>query len=55
MNKLEILRALAELPEEATIEDAIERLCFLSKIEKGLAQLDDGLSVSHDEVKRRFA
>lgn len=54
MNKLEILRALADLPEEATIDDAIERLSFLAKIEKGLTQLDDGLSVSHDEVRSRF-
>jgi hypothetical protein len=54
MNKQEILRALADLPEEATIEDAIERLCFLAKIEKGLTQLDGSLAISHDEIKRRF-
>ncbi|MSP61489.1 MAG: hypothetical protein EXR72_14315 [Myxococcales bacterium] len=52
--KREILDALDSLPDDATIEDAIERLCFLSKVEKGLAQLDAGEGIDHDEVKRRL-
>ena len=38
----------------ATIEDAIERLCFIAKIEEGLRQSDAGRLVSHDEVKKQF-
>lgn len=53
-SKRRILDALMELPEDVTIEEAIERLCFLAKVEKGLAQLDAGQSVSHEEVKRRL-
>jgi predicted transcriptional regulator len=49
-----ILDALKDLPPDATYEDAIERLVFLAKIEEGLAQLDAGKFVSHEEVKRRF-
>ena len=37
-----------------TVDDAIERLVFLAKIEEGLAQLDHGEGVPHDEVKRRL-
>ncbi len=52
--KERILEALRDLPSDATCEDAIERLVFLAKIEEGLAQLDAGQFISHEEVKRRF-
>lgn len=52
--KQRILDALSDLDEDASIEDAIERLYFLARAEKGLAQLDAGPSLDHDEVKRRF-
>ena len=48
------LKALENLPEDASVEDAIERLCFVAKVEKGLGELDAGDSVSHEDVKRRL-
>jgi hypothetical protein len=33
------------------MEDAIERLCFIAKIEAGLRQSDARQLVSHDEIK----
>jgi len=53
-NKQRILRALEDLPDDAIVEEAMERLYFLTKVDKGLAQLDAGLAIDHDEVKRRF-
>jgi hypothetical protein len=52
--KSEIVRAIQDLPEDATVEDAMERLYFLAKIERGLAQSESDESVSHDEIKARF-
>ncbi len=52
--KQKILKALDELPDEATLEDAIERLCFLAKVEEGLRQSERGETVSHEEAKRRL-
>ena len=49
-----IRQALDDLPEDATIDDAIERLVFLAKIDAGLAELDAGQGVPHDEVKRQL-
>jgi len=49
-----ILEALRDLPADATYDDAIERIVFLAKIEEGLAQLDAGESIPHEEIKRRF-
>jgi len=42
------------LPPDATFEDAIGQLVFLAKIDTGLAELDAGQGVPHDEVKRRL-
>ena len=30
------------------------RLVFMAEVEEGLAQLDAGQGISHEEVKRRF-
>ena len=49
-----ILQALQDLPPDATFDDAIERLVFLAKIDAGLAELDAGEGIPHDEVKRRL-
>ena len=49
-----ILEALQDLPPDATFDDAIERLVFLAKIDAGLAELDAGEGIPHDEVKRRL-
>ena len=52
--KQRAIDALKTLPDQATMEDAIERLCFIAKIEEGLRQSDAGQLVSHDDVKRQF-
>ena len=49
-----MIQAIRELPEDASVDDAIERLVFLAKIDEGLAQLDGGKGLPHDEVKRRL-
>jgi predicted transcriptional regulator len=45
---------MESLSPDASLEDAIERLVLLAKIEPGLAQLDAGQGVEHGEVKRRL-
>jgi hypothetical protein len=40
--KSEIIRAIEDLPDDATVEDAMERLYFLAKIERGLEQSESG-------------
>jgi predicted transcriptional regulator len=52
--KERIVEAMRSLPADATFDDAIERLVFLAKIEEGLAQLDAGQGISHEDLKRRL-
>jgi hypothetical protein len=49
-----MIEVIRELPEDASVDDAIERLVFLAKIEEGLSQLDRSEGIPHGEVKRRL-
>ena len=52
--KQKILQAVERLPDTATLEDAIEWLCFLAKVEEGLRQSDAGATVLHAEAIRQI-
>ena len=52
--KERVLDAVRDLPEDTTVEEAMERLYFLAKIEEGLRQADAGQTVSHEEAKQRI-
>lgn len=52
--KQRAIAALRSLDDDATIEDAIERLCFIAKIEEGLRQSESGRVIPHEEVKKQF-
>ena len=49
-----LLQTAKRLPDDASIEDAMERLLFLAKIEKGIGQADAGKMLSHDQVKAKM-
>ncbi|HKP76496.1 MAG TPA: hypothetical protein VJT67_13290 [Longimicrobiaceae bacterium] len=53
--KEQFRQAIEELPDDVTFEEALERIYFLYKVERGLAQADAGDVVDHDEVLREFA
>jgi hypothetical protein len=50
-----MLDAIAELPDDATFDDAVEKLHLLEMIDQRLADLDSGRSVTHEEARRRMA
>ena len=50
----EQLHAIAdELSAEASVEEAIEKLIVLHKVEIGLQQADEGRVIPHEEVEKR--
>ncbi len=53
--KEQMLQAIRELPDEATGEDAMERLYLLYKVERGIAQAEAGQKVSQEEAHTRMA
>ncbi len=52
--KQKIVETVEHLPDDATVEDAMERLYFLAKIERGLAESEAGKTIPHEDVKKRF-
>lgn len=52
--KQKILHVVEGLPDTATFEDVIERICFLAKIEEGIRQSDAGETVAHAEAVRQL-
>ncbi len=53
--KQQILKAIEELPDDASVEDALDRLYLLYKIERGLRQADGGELISQEEARKRMA
>ncbi|MFT3743748.1 MAG: hypothetical protein QM785_05580 [Pyrinomonadaceae bacterium] len=50
-----VIEAVKDLPENAVVEEAMERLLLLAKIERGVEQADAGKLISHAEVMQRMA
>ena len=53
--KQQILKAIEELPDDAGVEEAIDRLYLLYKIERGLRQADSGELISQEDARQRMA
>jgi predicted transcriptional regulator len=54
LDKKKIINSLRSLPEKTTVEDAMERLYLLTKIEKGIKQADEGKCISHEDAKKKM-
>lgn len=55
LTKDQMLEVIRDLPADATVDDAMERLYLREKIERGLAQADAGQKVTQEEARRRMA
>ena len=53
--KQQILKAIEDLPDDAGVEDALDRLYLLYKIDRGLRQADQGELLTQEEVRERMA
>ena len=54
MNKQTAIDSLKDMPQEFDVEDLIERLILLEKIEKGRNDVRDGHIFSHEEAKSKM-
>jgi hypothetical protein len=53
-NKQKILDIIQRLPDEVTVDHAIDELCLLHKIEIGLAQADAGDVMTNEDFKKQL-
>ncbi|MCX7010862.1 MAG: hypothetical protein NTY53_27085 [Kiritimatiellaeota bacterium] len=49
-----VMQTVKKLPADASIEDAMEQLLFLAKVEKGIQQADHGKTIPHTQVQERM-
>lgn len=58
MTKQDVLKMIEALPEDATddqISEELERIRFMAEVDAGLAELDRGEKISHEELKRSLS
>ena len=53
--KEKVHQLIENLPSDANYEDIMEAIFVQQKIERGLNQLDNGQSISHEEMKERIS
>lgn len=53
MRKDKALETINELPQEFELDELMERLVFIEKVEKGLKQLNEGKTFTHEQVKNK--
>ena len=50
--KEEILELMKQIPDDLTVDEALERLQLLYDVEQGLQEAERGETVSHEEAKQ---
>ena len=55
MTKDKVIKSIADFPEEFSVDELIERLIFIEKVNTGVEQSKDGLVVSEDELNSEIA
>lgn len=53
--KQKACEVISRMPEESTWEDILYHLYVLECIERGERDIEDGRTLTHDEVERRLA
>jgi hypothetical protein len=54
MKKHKVIETLDQLPDEFSLEDLVEKLLFIEKVEKGLKDAEEGKTLSLHEAKMRM-
>jgi predicted transcriptional regulator len=53
--KQEVLAMIERLPDEASLDEIMAELYFRMQVDAGLAELDAGQGIPHEEVERRVS
>ena len=49
-----VLEVMNSLPADTSVEEAMERLYFLTQVETGLRQSEEGQVITHEEARARL-
>ncbi len=54
LTKTNVIESLKVLPDNFTIDELLEHLVFVQKVEEGLKQSENGNTISSEEAKKRL-
>jgi hypothetical protein len=54
MKKETVIAGIKDLPKEFSLEQIIERLIFIDKVEQGRQAVEEGRTYTHEEAKQRL-
>jgi predicted transcriptional regulator len=54
LTKEKVINSVAALPEQFSIDDLVERLILIEKIELGIDQTQKGMTFTIEEVKEKI-
>ena len=54
LTKTNVIESLKVLPDNFTIDELLEQLVFVQKVEEGLKQSENGETISSAEAKKRI-
>jgi hypothetical protein len=54
MKKAQLIEQIQDFPEEFSLDDLIERLLVLEKIEEGQQQVGEGITLTEEEAQKRL-
>ncbi|WP_276504388.1 hypothetical protein [Terrimonas pollutisoli] len=54
LSKKEVLKSLKDLPDEFPVDEAIERLIVLQKINQGKAEIQQGKGLTTAQAKKKL-
>ena len=52
--KQDALKLIQELPDDAKLDEIVERFIYIQKIQRGLDQAERGETLSNSEVRQRL-
>jgi predicted transcriptional regulator len=55
MQKSTIIKTLNELPNRFNLDDFLEKLIVIEKIDQGIQEAKEGKTISHEKVKKIVA
>jgi hypothetical protein len=55
MRKSAVLDSISKLPDEFSIDEVIERLIIIEKIEKGRQEVQDGKTNTEEQAKEKLS
>jgi hypothetical protein len=55
LTKNEVIKTISNLPDSFSIDELIDRLVFMDKVERGLVQSKDNLVVTKQQAKKRLS